>query len=1335
MKIINKYSLFFLIIVTGLFLASLQISNSKHFNSLIQKRISSYIKKLYKFDIEFERMDLGFFPPSTKFYNVRLYELKKDKKVKVVNSDEVIIKFSYLDFFRSKLIVDTISISNGLINYNILGTENKTKLKKDLDIKVIYQVYSQNKIKFKVRSIALENIDLNIGRDKTYIKNANISLYEKTFNIKALLEKFNISSYKEIHQIDSLLLDIEFDSDKVRVKNMSIYKGINNYQCNGYIYQDGSNYVYNGKFRFIGQLNDMLAISNIKSNIVKGNSGYLDVEAYFEGKNKNFNIKSNLEINKFKGELGEFSKIITNLRIKDNFLIVDKMEIYKDKSYIKLTKPITILNIDKMKLVYGKLSVSLRDMHTNDILYLLKNLNNMKGIMTGNVDIELTKNNVTFMLHDNFKIKDFKLFSPDNQVILENSNIFINNGKILYQLNKNVTLDMVIKFSNSYFHGIATFDNDKMNFYTKKSNVNLKELGPIFGLQLYGNGILNTNISGNYDNLKYIFIPKMKNFSIFNYNLGNIDAKVSIGQDLVLNIENGICNYRSTSFIIDGFFKFGKSKNYQLNFDIKKGNSRDIKYLLKPLLTYNKALKSFVDISYFNYRANFMLNGNLRTNNISVNGRYYSDKVSLFEESIGKVGFDFKLNNQKLVLDNINIRKSLGSIVGDISIDMINKINNYNFKFDNIYLRSFYYYNKFNMGYDGEIYGFFNMSSSPNSFKIDSNLNIRNSMLGDESVDDSSISITSNKNNINIKGNFIKDMVTIDSNIKNKRYISFKSNFNVYIYNLMSIFSNHNLKNDEIGGQLNGSLIFDLDLKNWKRLNLSFMLDNLFLEKGDLRLNLNKGKDSILIENGIIKKWNILLSGRYDKVLSQAYGNMYSKFNLSQLIDSNASFLELFYSKISGVRGRILVNHKLTVNNGNILNKIFSNSKGFSFKLDFINSSFSSIDYDIIIDNRDLFINNFSGIVGDGTIYISGNVFLNIPYPKLSLRGKLRSTEFLFLKRTKMKVSGDLNFSGYGIPYNLYGNINIENGIIGDAIKDIRSEFGISESYKKFIPSIRTASLNKAYIKNDLKLKLENGISIKNNILDLKLKGQCYIKGQSDNNLINGTISIIPNTSKFLFRGNKFFIKRGSIDFVDKIRKEIPIVDFSGSTTIGDYNIILNVNGPVSNVRIDLSSEPSLPKNDILSLLTLGVTSDVSKSLDEKDQQSLVTLGLGNLLIDQLKISEGIGKTFGVRVSVLPEFVKEDRSLLEGRSRDSQSSSNLKTSTKVKVQNQIAKDVDLSFSSTISKGSDQKQEVNINYNIDKHWGFEGIYETNTSDVDESATSESLGFDIKYKWSF
>ena len=87
-----------------------------------------------------------------------------------------------------------------------------------------------------------------------------------------------------------------------------------------------------------------------------------------------------------------------------------------------------------------------------------------------------------------------------------------------------------------------------------------------------------------------------------------------------------------------------------------------------------------------------------------------------------------------------------------------------------------------------------------------------------------------------------------------------------------------------------------------------------------------------------------------------------------------------------------------------------------------------------------------------------------------------------------------------------------------------------------------------------------------------------------------GEIIVDNNKSKIFFKGHDFKITKGNVFFRESSSSLDPYFDIISETKISNYNLEMEINGDVKNLSVSFRSDPPLAENDILSLLTLGIT-------------------------------------------------------------------------------------------------------------------------------------------------
>ncbi|HEY6097312.1 MAG TPA: translocation/assembly module TamB domain-containing protein, partial [Candidatus Deferrimicrobium sp.] len=124
-------------------------------------------------------------------------------------------------------------------------------------------------------------------------------------------------------------------------------------------------------------------------------------------------------------------------------------------------------------------------------------------------------------------------------------------------------------------------------------------------------------------------------------------------------------------------------------------------------------------------------------------------------------------------------------------------------------------------------------------------------------------------------------------------------------------------------------------------------------------------------------------------------------------------------------------------------------------------------------------------------------------------------------------------------------------------------------------------------VRLDINAIADGTIRIRNNLADAVAKGEFRIVGDTSRVIILGSFDVVEGTVEF--RGNKYEIKRATVDFQDP-RRNNPRLDGRAETRKGNVAVTVVVTGALDKYEVDFFSDPPLGKNDIVALLSLGVT-------------------------------------------------------------------------------------------------------------------------------------------------
>jgi autotransporter translocation and assembly factor TamB len=125
-------------------------------------------------------------------------------------------------------------------------------------------------------------------------------------------------------------------------------------------------------------------------------------------------------------------------------------------------------------------------------------------------------------------------------------------------------------------------------------------------------------------------------------------------------------------------------------------------------------------------------------------------------------------------------------------------------------------------------------------------------------------------------------------------------------------------------------------------------------------------------------------------------------------------------------------------------------------------------------------------------------------------------------------------------------------------------------------------------VRLDVNAIADGTIRIKNNLADMYAKGEFKVAGDVSRVIILGAFDVTEGTVEY--QGNRYDLKRVSVEFQDP-RRNNPRLDARAETKKGNVTVTVSVTGTLDKYEVDLASDPPLSKNDIVSLLSLGVTS------------------------------------------------------------------------------------------------------------------------------------------------
>ena len=229
-------------------------------------------------------------------------------------------------------------------------------------------------------------------------------------------------------------------------------------------------------------------------------------------------------------------------------------------------------------------------------------------------------------------------------------------------------------------------------------------------------------------------------------------------------------------------------------------------------------------------------------------------------------------------------------------------------------------------------------------------------------------------------------------------------------------------------------------------------------------------------------------------------------------------------------------------------------------------------------------LQGFEGFLNDGRVDVRGDIRLaGTDLKQLEIAVDIDQVTVQPKPEFPATVTGSLLFYGKPDAYQLSGGLEIT-----------RFRYTQRLELDTLLANARNSSLLVSdseeqpaeWLRFDVDLEAGNDVQIDNSLARAKLSGKVKLAGTNTHPQLLGSISANEGSQAF-FRGNVFNIGRA----VMQLNGLVPTFDLTAQTQAREYLVNVKGFGRLDDPRVSFNSQPPLSESDILSLLTLGVTS------------------------------------------------------------------------------------------------------------------------------------------------
>lgn len=362
----------------------------------------------------------------------------------------------------------------------------------------------------------------------------------------------------------------------------------------------------------------------------------------------------------------------------------------------------------------------------------------------------------------------------------------------------------------------------------------------------------------------------------------------------------------------------------------------------------------------------------------------------------------------------------------------------------------------------------------------------------------------------------------------------------------------------------------------------------------------------------------------------------------------------------------------------------------------------SNLRGDLVFDANRLFFENLTGEAGGGIISLTGTVNYSDKPLRYDISAKTDRLRIRYPEGISWLAGGSLRLTGTPDGGLLTGKVLIQRVTLNQGL----------ESAGVLVSSSSPGGTSNSSFMRNLQFDVE-AVSTPDSRMEwpgahLEADANLRVRGTAENPILLGHIHVL--SGELYFHDSRYNVNRGDLNFANPFRLD-PVISVEATTTIQQYEITLNFSGQASKMSLSYRSDPPLPGNDIIALLSMGQTSSEG-TLRTGGLTQPSTSGASALLSEAISSQVGgrVERLFGItRFRVDPGLASETAS-----------SAGQNATARVTVEQQVTPNLTVTYVSNVS--STQQQVIQVEYNVTRTVSVVALRDQNGT----------FGIDIKFK---
>jgi len=247
--------------------------------------------------------------------------------------------------------------------------------------------------------------------------------------------------------------------------------------------------------------------------------------------------------------------------------------------------------------------------------------------------------------------------------------------------------------------------------------------------------------------------------------------------------------------------------------------------------------------------------------------------------------------------------------------------------------------------------------------------------------------------------------------------------------------------------------------------------------------------------------------------------------------------------------------------------------------------TFSAMNGDLAFSQNRVIFDHLPALVNGGRAELSGEAELSRLVPaKVRASARLDEVNLRIPATLPSTVTGQLAVAGTWDSMLLSGRLDVMRALYTERVDLEKSLL----EFRRRTAAPRVFDRKGEWLRFDVALALGGDIRIENDLVRGGLRGELTLTGTLGSPGLVGSVTMTPG-SVATFRGHDFTLTHAVADLTERRRIRAQL-DVHGETQVRDYQILVHTFGAFEDPQLQLTSIPALTQEDIITLLSVGVT-------------------------------------------------------------------------------------------------------------------------------------------------